>query len=68
MNQHIIKLMKKTQPKHRRVCVFCYGLGNTLRSVKDLIKHFGEHRAKNKENFKKSEKILALIDALPVQS
>lgn len=48
--------------------VFCYGLSNTLKSIKDLMKHINEHRTKNKENFKKSERILALIGSLPVQA
>ncbi len=45
---------------------FCYGLSNTIRSVKDILKHVAEQRSKAKNALKKAEKVATLVDSMPV--
>lgn len=44
------------------------GLGNTIKSVKDLFKHITEHRTKAKKDLKKAEEVLKLVEAMPVKA
>lgn len=45
-----------------------YGVGGALRSLKDLMKHSTEANCKAKEALKKAEKVLTLVEALPVEA
>lgn len=45
---------------------FLYGFGNTLRSVKDVIKHSTEHKCKVQDALKKAEKVAVLVNSIPV--
>lgn len=44
------------------------GIGNTIKSAKDLIKNLGEHRTKAKKDIKKAEEVLKLVEAMPIKA